>query len=243
MPVGRLAAGLYGAPADGLQSKLWGMGRKISSEGFSVDKSQAKRFCYLDFGRRLGCFDFWREQFRLFSGQGTFDRGGPMFAPAIVGAGMRLSAKAFEAGRSALSNSARRMAEGCRSALLSMKPEKIAQWRPDANGKMRLSPAPAAPLPLVSSSSDEETSCCRGRQGLRREVTRSSRDRAWQGASLRPSGRATSGHVCAYRPFERRRSSAPSRKQNQRMNHQGRILTWLSRVRVSDPIGSSYRSN
>jgi hypothetical protein len=90
-----------------------------------------------------------------------------MFAPAVVGAGMRLSAKAFEAGRSARSNSARRMAEGCRSALLSVKPEKIAQWRSDANGKMRLSPAPAGPLPLVSASFDEETSGCWGRQGLR----------------------------------------------------------------------------
>jgi hypothetical protein len=46
MRVGCLATGLYGAPTDGLQGKLWGKGRKISSEGLGVDKSQAKRFSY-----------------------------------------------------------------------------------------------------------------------------------------------------------------------------------------------------
>jgi hypothetical protein len=142
-----------------------------------------------------------------------------MFAPAIVGAGMRLSAKAFETSGSALSNSVRRMAEGWRSALLPVKPEKIAQRRSDANGQVRPSPAPAGLLPLVSPST------------------------AGQGASVGALGRAISDHFCPYRPFERRRSSAPSREQNQRMNHQGRILTWLSRVRVSDPIGSFHRSN
>jgi hypothetical protein len=43
-----------GAPTQGRQVSSGRIGGKICSEGFSVDKSQVKRFCYQGFGWRLG---------------------------------------------------------------------------------------------------------------------------------------------------------------------------------------------
>jgi hypothetical protein len=116
-----------------------------------------------------------------------------MFAPAIVGAGMRSSPRAFEPGRSALLKSAGPMAQGWCSALLSVKPGKIAQRRSDTNGKMPRSPVPAGLLPLVPASIafDDRTARGRGCLGLRRQATRSSQLCAWRGASRRVLGRVT----------------------------------------------------
>jgi hypothetical protein len=105
-----------------------------------------------------------------------------MFAPAIVGAGMRLSARAFEPGRSALLNSAGPMAEGWRSALHSVSPEKSAARRLDTSAKIRRSAARAGLRPLLSASIDfdDGMSCGRGRLGPRRQATRSSQACAWR---------------------------------------------------------------
>jgi hypothetical protein len=149
-----------------------------------------------------------------------------MFAPAIVGAEMRLSARPFEPGRSTLLNSAGPIAEGWHSALLSVKPGNIAPRRSDANGKMRRSPAPAD-LGSASIDFDDGTSCGRGRL-LRRPATRSLHPRPWRGASRRVFGRVMSQAM--FTPTGHLRRGAVRLRAVSKisaMNHQGRILTWL----------------
>jgi hypothetical protein len=154
-----------------------------------------------------------------------------MFAPAMVGAGMRLSATAFERGRSALLNSAVPMAQGCRGALLCVRPRKIAWRRSDTYGNRRQAPAAAGLPPLASASIDfnDGTSAGPGRLRVGRRVKRSSRACVRRRASRRLFGRVTS--QATFGPTRHLRSGAARLRAVNKisaMNHQGRILTWRS---------------
>src|SRR6516225_4234701 len=158
-----------------------------------------------------------------FQAKSAFACGGPMFAPALVGV-MPLSVVGFETCRSQLSSPGGSAVEGRPISLLVAKSEEVPRRRSVTNCDIRGPIRRPSQSSLASASiNSDRRSVGSGSLSLRIQAERSPRSRAWQ----RHGGIGRPRAACESLTLE-----------DNAINHRGRILTWLSPVRVSGPIDS-----